>query len=82
MDVEMPELDGIAATLAIREWEKGAGNHLPILAMTAHAMKGDKERCLEAGMDAYIAKPINAPELFEIIDSLFHVRNLVAFQPR
>lgn len=77
MDVELPELDGIAATLAIREREKDTGNHLPIVAMTAHAMKGDKERCLEAGMDAYIAKPINAPELFEIIDSLFHVRNLV-----
>ncbi len=82
MDIEMPELDGIAATLAIRERERGTGNHLPIVAMTAHAMKGDKERCLEAGMDAYIAKPINAPELFEIIDSLFHVRNLVLGQAR
>lgn len=76
MDVEMPKLDGLAAAAAIREQERRTGHHVPIVAMTAHAMKGDKERCLEAGMDAYIAKPINAHELYETIDSLVQLPNL------
>jgi signal transduction histidine kinase/DNA-binding response OmpR family regulator len=76
MDVEMPRLDGLAATLAIRERERASGTHIPIVAMTAHAMKGDKERCLESGMDAYVTKPINSQELFETIDSLLHLPDL------
>jgi PAS domain S-box-containing protein len=68
MDVQMPEIDGFEATAAIRGGEQVGGRHLPILAMTAHAMKGDRERCLEAGMDGYIAKPIQAAELFAVIE--------------
>jgi CheY-like chemotaxis protein len=63
MDVQMPEMDGLTATRKIREWEKTTGTHVPIVAMTAHAMKGDRERCLKAGMDGYIAKPINSKEV-------------------
>ncbi len=70
MDVQMPEMDGLAATAAIRESEKGTNRHIPIVAMTAHAMKGDREMCLAAGMDAYVAKPIRAQELFAIIETL------------
>jgi len=68
MDVQMPEMDGLEATVAIREREKTTGAHLPIIAMTAHAMKGDQERCLAAGMDGYISKPIQAQKLFETIE--------------
>jgi CheY-like chemotaxis protein len=67
MDVQMPEMDGFEATAAIREAEKSTGRHVPIIAMTAHALKGDRERCLTAGMDAYVSKPIRASELFETI---------------
>jgi two-component system, sensor histidine kinase and response regulator len=67
MDVQMPEMDGFAATAAIREKEKTTGNHSPIVAMTAHAMAGDKERCLEAGMDDYIMKPIRLDALSELL---------------
>jgi len=70
MDIQMPEMDGFEATGAIREKEKTTGEHIPIIAMTAHAMKGDSERCLEAGMDAYVAKPIHAQILFDAIESL------------
>jgi two-component system sensor histidine kinase/response regulator len=70
MDVQMPEMDGFEATAAIRQWERSAGRHLPILAMTAYAMKGDRERCLAAGMDDYISKPIQPRELWETIDKL------------
>ena len=68
MDVQMPEMDGFEATAAIREKEQSTGRHLPIIAMTAHALKGDEERCLSAGMDAYISKPIRTNELFATIE--------------
>ncbi|MGZ4832261.1 MAG: response regulator, partial [Terriglobales bacterium] len=67
MDVQMPDMDGFAATAAIREREKASGAHLPIFAMTAHAMKGDEERCLAAGMDGYISKPVNFSKVQEIL---------------
>ena len=68
MDVQMPEMNGFEATAAIRAWEQGT--HIPIIAMTAHALKGDRERCLAAGMDAYVSKPLLAPQLFEAIESM------------
>jgi len=67
MDVQMPEMSGFEATGLIREKEKAAGLHTPILALTAHAMKGDHERCLQAGMDGYVSKPIRTPELAQAI---------------
>jgi DNA-binding response OmpR family regulator len=70
MDVQLPEIDGFEATERIREREKANGGHIPIVAMTAHAMKGDRERCLAAGMDSYISKPIRAQELFSVIQNL------------
>ena len=70
MDVQMPEMDGFDATATIRAREKHSGKHLPIIAMTAHAMKGDRQRCLQAGMDEYIAKPIRAKQLFQVITAL------------
>jgi CheY-like chemotaxis protein len=70
MDVQMPEMDGLAATAAIRAAEGGSGRHLPIIAMTAHAMKGDEDRCMEVGMDAYVAKPLKAGELFAVLERL------------
>ena len=68
MDVQMPEMDGIEATAAIREMERATGKHTPILAMTANAMSGDRERCLKAGMDGYLAKPIQMEELTMAIE--------------
>jgi two-component system sensor histidine kinase/response regulator len=70
MDVLMPEMDGLEATQAIRAEERTSGKHLPILAMTAHAMKGDRQRCLDAGMDGYVSKPINFEELLSAIDDV------------
>ena len=69
MDVQMPEMDSMEATRLIRERERRAGTHLPIVAMTAYAMKGDREKCLEAGMDGYVAKPIQLKELLEAIEA-------------
>ena len=70
MDVQMPEMNGFEATRAIRARERETGRHIPIIAMTAHAMKGDRERCLAAGMDSYVTKPILARKLYEAIESL------------
>ena len=70
MDVQMPELDGFETTAAIRERERGTPRRLPIVALTAHAMKGDAERCLASGMDAYLAKPLQAAELVAAIGRL------------
>ena len=70
MDVQMPEMDGFEATAAIRQREKSTGAHLPVVALTAHAMKGDENRCLAAGMDAYLPKPIQAEQLYNLIDAL------------
>ncbi|HXX22040.1 MAG TPA: response regulator [Terriglobia bacterium] len=70
MDVQMPDVDGFQATAMIREKEKISGKHIPIIAMTAYAMTGDRERCLAAGMDAYVSKPIRHQELFETIQAL------------
>ena len=69
MDVHMPEMDGFEATTTIRAREQTTGRHLPIIALTASAMKGDRERCLEAGMDGYVSKPFNAKELFEAVEN-------------
>ena len=72
MDVQMPEMDGISATQTIRrrEQEHDGRHHIPIIAMTAHAMKGDREHCLEAGMDGYVSKPVRARELFSTIEDI------------
>jgi CheY-like chemotaxis protein len=70
MDIQMPDMDGFEATAAIRSKERAIGKHLPIIAMTAHAMTGDRERCIGAGMDGYIAKPIRPQELFQAISTL------------
>jgi CheY-like chemotaxis protein len=68
MDGEMPEMDGFQTTVAIREREKESGGHIRIVAMTGLTMESDRERCLAAGMDGYLCKPIRAKELFEAIE--------------
>jgi len=81
MDVQMPEMDGFEATVAIREKEHSKGGHVPIVAMTAHAMKGDQERCIAAGMDGYISKPIRTSEMFATIETLAGQRTAPEIDP-
>jgi signal transduction histidine kinase/DNA-binding response OmpR family regulator len=69
MDVQMPGMDGFQATAAIREAENATGRHIPIIAMTAHAMSGDRERCLAAGMDGYVSKPLRASDFYAVVES-------------
>jgi CheY-like chemotaxis protein len=74
MDVQMPEMDGLEATAAIRRAELGTGRRLPIVALTANAMKGDREACLAAGTDGYLSKPLNVSELVALIEKLLTPR--------
>lgn len=69
MDVQMPDMNGLQATALIREREHELGWHIPVVALTAHTMTGDREKCLEAGMDAYVTKPVNAQELFAVLEA-------------
>jgi CheY-like chemotaxis protein len=68
MDVQMPEMGGFECTAIIRKREQMTRKHLPIIAMTAHAMKGDEARCLAAGMDGYVSKPIEPDQFFDIVE--------------
>jgi PAS domain S-box-containing protein len=70
MDVQMPEMDGFEALTAIRQDEQSTGRHLPIIALTAHAMKGDRERCLDSGFDSYLSKPVRSDQLYGALDAL------------
>lgn len=81
MDVQMPVMDGLQATAYIREKEKESGAHVPIVAMTAHAMKGDRERCLEGGMDGYISKPITPGGLAKAIAEALSISAIVKPAP-
>jgi two-component system sensor histidine kinase/response regulator len=74
MDIQMPEMDGLSATAAIRQGEKATGRHIPIIANTAHAMTGDRERCVAGGMDDYTSKPVDARELLKLVSQ--HGRQL------
>jgi len=74
MDVQMPDMDGLEATTLIREWEKDRGKRTPIVALTAHSMKGDRDRCLAAGMDTYVTKPFDAARLIEVVEATVRLK--------
>ena len=80
MDVQMPEMGGLEATAAIRETERHTGRHIPIVALTARAMAGDREQCLAVGMDGYVSKPVKADELFSTMEAMIakHPRTTTA----
>ena len=78
MDVQMPEMDGLEATRKIRLGERDTGGHLPIIAMTANAMSGDRELCLEAGMDGYLSKPLRVDELLHLLAAIHPSQPAVA----
>jgi CheY-like chemotaxis protein/HPt (histidine-containing phosphotransfer) domain-containing protein len=78
MDVQMPEMDGIEATRAVRAREQSTGGHVWIVAMTAHAMKGDRERCLDSGMDDYLSKPVQKSELTRVLDAAKTLKSATA----
>jgi CheY-like chemotaxis protein len=69
MDIEMPDMDGLTATVTIRQREASLGGHIPIIALTAHALKGSRERCLDAGMDGHVSKPLQPEELFTVLEA-------------
>jgi two-component system sensor histidine kinase/response regulator len=81
MDIQMPQMDGMEATAEIRRLEEKAGTHIPIVAMTAHAMKGDRERCLAAGMDGYVSKPISLPKLMAEIERVLSAQPVTKMEP-
>jgi two-component system sensor histidine kinase/response regulator len=74
MDIQMPGMDGFEATATIREKEKSTGKHIPIVAMTAHALKGDQDRCMAAEMDGYVSKPIRSMDLFAMMEPLLVIK--------
>jgi two-component system, sensor histidine kinase and response regulator len=81
MDVQMPDVDGFEATRLIRNWETKNNQHIPIIAMTAHAMKGDREKCLQAGMDDYVTKPIESRILYNVLDRWLKIETEGDIQP-
>jgi CheY-like chemotaxis protein len=85
MDIQMPEMDGLETTAAIRRQDYGGNKNLLIVALTAHAMRGEQERCFAAGMDGYLSKPINSGQLFAEIDRVLETKSIphvLAAQPQ